>query len=96
MDRLEQLNTWIAQVCPGHTYTIAPAAADASFRRYFRLSFADGATRIVMDAPPSHEDCRPFLHVAQLFSDAGVHVPTVFASDLDQGFLLLSDLGATT
>ncbi|MBK9393387.1 MAG: phosphotransferase [Uliginosibacterium sp.] len=96
MDRLEQLNTWIAQVCPGDTYTIAPASADASFRRYFRLSFADGATRIVMDAPPSHEDCRPFLHVAQLFSDAGVHVPTVFASDLDQGFLLLSDLGATT
>lgn len=96
MDRLEQLNAWIARVCPGEACTVAPASADASFRRYFRLCFADGSTRIVMDAPPSHEDCRPFLHVAQLFAEAGVHVPTVFASDLDQGFLLLSDLGATT
>ena len=49
-----------------------------------------------MDAPPDHEDCRPFVHVAQLFGAAGVHVPQVLAQDLDQGFLLLSDLGNTT
>jgi N-acetylmuramate 1-kinase len=49
-----------------------------------------------MDAPPQHEDCRPFLHVAKLFEDAGTHVPHVYAQDLSQGFLLLSDLGNTT
>src|SRR4030065_2990655 len=49
-----------------------------------------------MDAPPQHEDCRPFLHVARLFEDAGAHVPHVYAQDLEQGFLLLSDLGDTT
>ena len=49
-----------------------------------------------MDAPPEHEDCRPFLKVAALFRDAGVHVPEVYAEDLAQGFLLLSDLGHTT
>ena len=49
-----------------------------------------------MDAPPEHEDCRPFLHVAKIFADAGAHVPQVFAEDLQQGFLLLSDLGDTT
>ena len=49
-----------------------------------------------MDAPPGHEDCRPYLHVAELFAAAGVHVPAVHAHDLDQGFLLLSDLGDTT
>jgi len=49
-----------------------------------------------MDAPPAHEDCRPFTKVARLFADAGVHVPRVLAQDLQQGFLLLSDLGDTT
>lgn len=49
-----------------------------------------------MDAPPEHEDCRPFIHVAELFGAAGVLVPRVLAQDLEQGFLLLSDLGSTT
>ncbi|NTV10533.1 MAG: phosphotransferase, partial [Zoogloea sp.] len=46
--------------------------------------------------PPAHEDCRPFIHVAELFGAAGAHVPQVLAQDLDQGFLLLTDLGNTT
>jgi aminoglycoside/choline kinase family phosphotransferase len=49
-----------------------------------------------MDAPPQHEDCRPFLHIGSLFESAGTHVPHVYAQDLTQGFLLLSDLGNTT
>jgi hypothetical protein len=49
-----------------------------------------------MDAPPAHEDVRPWLHVQQLFHAAGAHVPEVLAADLEQGFLLLSDLGSTT
>jgi aminoglycoside/choline kinase family phosphotransferase len=49
-----------------------------------------------MDAPPAQEDCRPFIHVAQLLRDAGINAPEVHAQDLAQGFLLLSDLGETT
>ena len=74
---------------------MTPASSDASFRRYFRATF-NGGNYIVMDAPPSHEDCRPFIKVARLFDGAGVHVPKVLAESLDQGFLLLSDLGSTT
>jgi len=96
MKRQQQLNLWLQGQFPGVPFTLAPASADASFRRYFRATFGDGSTRIVMDAPPEHEDCRPFLHVALLFEDAGTHVPHVYAQDLDQGFLLLSDLGNTT
>lgn len=97
MPRTAQLQAWLESQFPDVAFTLAPASADASFRRYFRLSFADGRpTRIVMDAPPSHEDCRPWLQVEGLFRDAGVHVPEVFAADLAQGFLLLSDLGSTT
>jgi N-acetylmuramate 1-kinase len=79
--------------------SITIASADASFRRYFRvMSHGNGRANsyIVMDAPPTHEDCKPFLHVAELFAQAGVHVPHVFAQDLAQGFLLLEDLGTRT
>ncbi len=96
MQRQQQLTGWLHSLLPGEQFTLAPASADASFRRYFRAKFADGQTRIVMDAPPQHEDCRPFLHIGKLFEDAGTHVPHVYAQDLEQGFLLLSDLGNTT
>ena len=96
MQRQQQLVTWLHSHYPNETLTLAPASADASFRRYFRATFADGSTKIVMDAPPQHEDCAPFLHAGKLFEQAGVHVPHVYAQDLKQGFLLLSDLGDTT
>ncbi len=96
MQRQNQLTAWLSSLYPNQTFTIAPASADASFRRYFRATFADGTTKIVMDAPPQHENCEPFLHIGKLFEDAGTHVPHVYAKDLAQGFLLLSDLGNTT
>ena len=95
MERLQALQDWAARQLGGDSIDIAPASADASFRRYFRVT-AKGRDYIVMDAPPAHEDCRPFIAVARLFADAGVHVPQVLAQDLDQGFLLLTDLGDTT
>ena len=96
MERQSQIRTWLAALWPGRSFTLAPASADASFRRYFRATLDDGTTRIVMDAPPANEDCRPWLHVQQVFQAAGAHVPEVLAQDLDRGFLLLSDLGNTT
>src|SRR5690606_1503742 len=56
----------------------------------------DGRSFVAMDAPPEREDCRPFVRVAALLAEAGVHAPTVHAQDLEQGFLLPSDLGTTT
>ena len=97
MQRLELLQQWLRDLFPGREFSVAPASADASFRRYFRVSFADGAKPlVVMDAPPTHEDSRPFLHVADLFGKAGAHVPEILETDLARGFLLLSDLGYIT
>jgi aminoglycoside/choline kinase family phosphotransferase len=98
MDRLTELERWLAERLPDRDFALAPASADASFRRYFRVSFArDGVrTLIAMDAPPNREDCRPFVHVARLLADAGLHAPRVLEQDLARGFLLLSDLGTTT
>ncbi|MEO8628805.1 MAG: phosphotransferase [Betaproteobacteria bacterium] len=95
MSRTQNLATWLHAHLPGEPFTLAPASEDASFRSYLRVTSAAG-TRIVMDAPPEHEDCRPFVQIARLLRDAGVHVPEIIAEDLDNGYLLLSDLGTTT
>ena len=95
MQRQKQLTDWLKSQFPDSPFNLTPASADASFRRYFRATFPDRSL-VVMDAPPQHENCRPFLHIAKLFENAGVHVPHVYAQDLEQGFLLLSDLGNTT
>jgi hypothetical protein len=94
--RLAALEHWLARQLDGAAYRLAPASEDASFRRYFRAHLADGRTYIVMDAPPPQEDCAPFVRIAQLLRNAGVHAPEVHAQDLAQGFLLLADLGTTT
>jgi aminoglycoside/choline kinase family phosphotransferase len=71
---------------------ILPLAGDASFRRYFRV--VDGDRRaVLMDAPPPHEDPRPFVSVGEWLCDHGFAAPTILARDLDQGLLLLEDFG---
>ena len=98
--RLDALASFVASAIGTADFGIALASADASFRRYFRITpgtpWRGHATLIVMDAPPQNEDCRPFVHVARLLAAAGVHAPAVFAEDLGRGFLLLSDLGLRT
>jgi aminoglycoside/choline kinase family phosphotransferase len=76
-------------------HTVRLASADASFRRYFRIDTPQGS-RIIMDAPPEKEDCRPFAQVAQLMAQAHIHAPEVLAWDEANGFMLLTDLGAKT
>ena len=94
--RREALEHWLARELGGARFTLTPASEDASFRRYFRATLDDGSSLIAMDAPPDKEDCRPFVHVAWLLHEAGVHAPEVRAQDLAQGFLLLTDLGTQT
>ena len=94
--RLAALTRWLDGPLAGARFGLAPASADASFRRYFRATLDGGRSFIAMDAPPDKEDCRPFLRVAQLLREAGLHAPEVHAQDLAQGFLLLEDLGRRT
>lgn len=73
--------------------TILPLAGDASFRRYFRV--VDGARQaVLMDAPPPHEDPRPFIHVADYLAEIGLRAPSIYHRDLDQGLLLIEDFGS--
>ena len=89
--RFNQLRSWIHQEWPNASIEVA--SADASFRRYFRVS-NDGRTSIAMDAPPEKEDCTAFIDITQRLLDADVHAPKIIRQDLSQGFLLLEDLGS--
>ena len=96
-----QFETWLSQVAERHgilPHSLRLASADASFRRYFRVDASSGTERslIIMDAPPALEDVRPFVRVAALFEQAQVTVPRILEWQEEMGFLLLSDLGATT
>jgi len=93
--RETELLDWICREVGTRDFEITPASEDASFRRYFRISTANG-TRIVMDAPPPREDCRPFVKVAAMLRQTGLNAPDVLARDLERGFLLLTDLGNQT
>jgi aminoglycoside/choline kinase family phosphotransferase len=87
------MTAWLAQI-PGYAAAaLNPASADASFRRYFRV--ATEPSRIVMDAPPPQEDCRPFVQIAGYLQEMGLNSPRVLEADLERGFLLLTDLGST-
>jgi N-acetylmuramate 1-kinase len=94
--RRDALQSWLSTQLRGAPFSLTPASEDASFRRYFRATLDDGASFVAMDAPPEREDCRPFVRIAGLLHQAGVHGPQVHAQDLSQGFLLLTDLGTRT
>lgn len=102
--RQQQLQDWLNTVLKAQSseanFRLTIASADASFRRYFRVhlpdSYAGHSSLIAMDAPPPQEDCAPFVRIAEMFLTAGLNVPKVIAQDLQQGFLLLSDLGDDT
>jgi aminoglycoside/choline kinase family phosphotransferase len=91
--RLARLNEWLTATLQLAPYAIAPASADASFRRYFRVTRPGQPSLIVMDAPPEKEDVGPYLRVAQMLADIGVNAPRVLDRAEREGFLLLSDLG---
>lgn len=92
--RLDLIHHWLFNELDLPETLIEPASADASFRRYFRITTPSGS-RIVMDAPPEHEDIRPFEHIARRLAAHGVHVPHIHASCVERGLMLLEDLGHT-
>ena len=91
--RLRELAHWVSVDLGFGDSPIAPASADASFRRYFRVS-RGGESWILMDAPPDREALGPYLHVAGLLAAIGLNVPRVLARDVERGFVMLTDLGS--
>lgn len=91
---MSRLENWLDSISAHKLTDIRPASADASFRRYFRVTDSNtGKTLIVMDAPPEKEDCEPYIHITRLLRSVNVNAPDIITMDLEQGFLLLDDLG---
>ncbi|AEF99368.1 aminoglycoside phosphotransferase family protein [Methylomonas methanica] len=91
--RADTLISWLTDDLGLQILQVEPASSDASFRRYFRVKHADGC-HVVMDAPPERENTAPFIRNAALLQTAGLHVPAIYQQNLEQGFLLLEDLGS--
>ena len=100
-NRLIQMNQWLDSLASRwglQPTSLAPASADASFRRYFRIasSHPQYPSLIVMDAPPDKEPVLPFIQIANLLQEAGLNVPLILEQNQSDGLLLLSDLGNKT
>lgn len=94
---MTDLQHWVAQQlrCDTHDVVLQPASADASFRRYYRVDLK-GKSLIVMDASAESASCAPFVRIAELLSDGGLHVPQIIAAAPERGWMVLSDLGTQT
>lgn len=94
-DRSSARLAWARHATGDATLQLASASADASFRSYWR-GYVDGQPVIVMDSPPDKENPAPWVMIGKRLADAGLHVPRVMVADLEQGFLLIEDLGTRT
>lgn len=94
MNRKTALLEWSKKKLEDENCYIEPASSDASFRSYWR-AFSHSKTFVVMDAPPEHENCLPFINISKKLIDSGISAPEVIHKDLHQGFLMLTDLGKT-
>ena len=93
--RAAQRLDWVRHVTGQPALDLQRASMDAGFRSYWR-TLGGAPSRIVMDSPPGHEDVRPWLRIRDLLEGGDVRVPQVFERDIEQGFLLLEDLGGPT
>jgi len=94
-ERQRAIEQWLYSACRMKSASLQPMKGDASMRRYFRISAMD-QSYVVMDAPPSQENCYPFVEISAALRKMGLHTPEILHADLFQGFLLLTDFGDTT
>ncbi|WP_297485248.1 phosphotransferase [Sulfurimonas sp.] len=90
---MKQVSEYI-QTTPYKEYDISIASADASFRKYYRLT-KDDKSFLLMDSSLEKESLIPFLNVTKRLKKAGVNVPEIYAKNLSLGYLILEDFGDT-
>ena len=88
--------SWIGNSIDAIISRIEPASSDASFRSYYRIILNNGDTFIAVDSPPEHENNKKFMRIGQILDDMGISVPKIIDSELNHGFLIMSDLGINT
>lgn len=92
--RLNALKHWTQHTLNQTECVIEPLITEASKRQFYRVRIAD-QTWVAMDSPPKEEPLEPFLAVAKVMHQGGLHAPEILATEFEQGFVLMSDLGDT-
>ena len=92
-ERIKILKNWLQTELNLFEPKLVAITNDASFRRYFRV-WINNTAHIIMDAPPDKEDCQPFIDISKRLIASDLNVPKILASNLAEGFLLLTDLGS--
>jgi aminoglycoside/choline kinase family phosphotransferase len=95
IERKKAILDWLNSTCGIHSTSLQLMAGDASLRRYFRL-VTEEHTFVVMDAPPPHENCIPYIAISKTLRQMGLHAPAVIYADVARGFLLITDFGDAT
>jgi len=90
---MDKIKRWL-KTTPYKNYSIEIASADASFRKYYRLSYGD-ETVLLMDSSLEKASLKPFLDVTFKLINADVNVPQILEQNLDDGFLIIKDFGNT-
>lgn len=90
--RQSALYNWLRLKLETPEFSLTPLAGDASFRHYYRIELS-GIRYILMDAPPDKEQITSFIDIDKKLKSVSVHVPTLYAIDEQQGFILLEDFG---
>ena len=94
MDRIEIIENWLKSQLNQY-FKMVPASADASFRRYFRIT-SDNKTYILMDAPPNLERIDHFINISNKLINAEINAPKIISFDAKLGFILMTDFGSQT
>ena len=90
---MDKLHKWI-ETTPYKEYTLTVASADASFRKYYRLT-KENKSVILMDSSLELDSLTPFLDVTKRLLNEGVKAPHILAKEVSLGYLILEDFGDT-
>ena len=90
---MNKINAWL-ETTPYKNYELSIASADASFRKYYRLTKNEN-TVLLMDSSLEKDSLKPFLDVTKRLLKVGVNVPEILEENLDDGFLIIKDFGNT-
>jgi len=74
-------------------YTLEVMGSDASLRKYYRLQVGD-ESYVIMDASKDKESIYPFIDISVRLLKVKVEVPRILSQNIQEGFLLLTDLGS--
>ncbi len=88
---MDKLLSWI-QTTPYADFTLTMVSADASFRKYYRLT-KETQSVIVMDSSLELDSLTPFLDVTSRLLNAGVKAPQILEKNEKNGYLILEDFG---